>query len=65
MPPLPKRKRSKARQGDRQAHTALKMPNTSPCPNCGNAKIAHRACTACGYYNGRQVAEPRRRAETQ
>ena len=25
------------------------------CPNCGAYHLPHRACKACGMYNGRQV----------
>ena len=25
------------------------------CPKCGEMKLAHRMCKACGYYNGREV----------
>ncbi|MFN3270481.1 MAG: 50S ribosomal protein L32 [Candidatus Kapaibacteriota bacterium] len=25
------------------------------CPQCGAAKLPHRACPECGYYNGRKI----------
>jgi ribosomal protein L32 len=31
------------------------------CPNCGAAKIAHKACGFCGYYKGRVVIAKRAR----
>lgn len=55
MPPLPKRKLSRRRQGNRRAH---KMPGAlalTLCPNCQNPKLPHRACPTCGTYAGRQV----------
>jgi large subunit ribosomal protein L32 len=55
--PNPKRRHSKARRDRRRAHDALPQPATSTCPNCGEAKIPHRACAKCGYYRGRQVVE--------
>ncbi len=29
----------------------------SECPQCHEAKLAHRVCPQCGYYGGRQVHE--------
>ena len=25
------------------------------CPNCGEYNLAHRVCSACGFYDGKQV----------
>jgi large subunit ribosomal protein L32 len=25
------------------------------CSNCGEYNLTHRVCSACGYYNGKQV----------
>jgi large subunit ribosomal protein L32 len=55
--PNPKRRHSKARRDKRRAHDALARPATSTCPNCGEAKMPHRACPKCGHYRGRQVIE--------
>ena len=55
--PNPKRRHSKARRDKRRAHDAIARPATSTCPNCGEAKLPHRACGHCGYYRGRQVIE--------
>jgi len=27
------------------------------CPNCGEMKLAHVVCKACGYYDGKLVRE--------
>lgn len=59
MPPLPKRKLSRARQGDRRAHRMPAFPSLTLCPDCGNPKLPHRACPTCGTYAGRQVLPPR------
>ena len=45
---VPKRKISKARRDKRRNGMAK-------CPKCGEMKLAHRMCKACGYYNGREV----------
>ncbi len=53
---VPKRKTSKARRDKRRSAVwKLQAPALSKCPNCGEFKLAHRACTNCGMYRGRQV----------
>jgi large subunit ribosomal protein L32 len=54
---LPKRRSSKARQGNREAGKALKVPNLIPCPNCQELMKPHHICPECGYYAGREVVE--------
>ena len=52
----PKGKVSKARKNSRRsAHWKLSMPGMAKCPSCGEYKMPHRVCTACGKYNGRVV----------
>ena len=53
----PKRRHSKARRNKRRAHDALDRPAASTCANCGEIKIPHRACRACGFYRDREVVE--------
>ena len=55
--PNPKRRHSKARTAKRRAHDFLKQPGLSLCPNCHEAKLAHRVCPRCGHYKGKQVME--------
>lgn len=55
--PNPKRRHSKARRDRRRAHDALNTPGTSVCANCGEPKLSHRVCAACGHYRGRQVVK--------
>jgi large subunit ribosomal protein L32 len=57
MAPLPKRKTSKARKGERRSHMALSRPALDSCPQCHSPKLAHRVCRTCGTYNGRTVIE--------
>ncbi len=55
---VPKRKTSKARRDKRRnSHWKLTEPGVVPCPNCGELRMPHRVCRACGYYNGRKVLE--------
>ena len=53
---VPKRKTSKARRDKRRSNVwKLETPGIVACPNCGAYRLPHRACKACGTYNGRQV----------
>ena len=53
----PKRRHSKTRRNKRRTHDALRRVGTSVCDNCGEVKLPHRICGACGYYRGREVVE--------
>lgn len=55
MPPLPKKKHSKKRQGGRSAHFGMKPLTLTQCSQCPTLRLPHRACPACGYYNGRSI----------
>jgi large subunit ribosomal protein L32 len=39
----------------RRAHHRLRPVNASECPNCGEFKLPHHICQACGHYHGREV----------
>lgn len=53
---VPVRRTSKTRRDKRRASTwRLEAPQIQKCKNCGEYKRAHRLCSSCGYYNGRQV----------
>lgn len=45
------RRVSKTRKAKRRTH--YKLPNVTmvKCPSCGEFKLPHHACEACGYYN--------------
>lgn len=53
---VPKRKTSEARRDKRRnSHWKLSLPSMVKCPRCGEYKLSHKVCKACGYYNGREV----------
>lgn len=53
---VPKRKTSKARRDKRRtAKERMTITNVMECPQCHEAKLPHRVCGSCGYYNGKQV----------
>jgi large subunit ribosomal protein L32 len=64
---VPKRRVSKARQGERRAHLAIGAPALVECDHCHELKRAHHVCPTCGYYNGREAVsiEPVSPAESQ
>jgi large subunit ribosomal protein L32 len=52
---LPKKKISKSRRDLRRANDRLKPTGYHECANCGEMKLPHHVCRACGYYDGREV----------
>lgn len=40
---------------NRRSHHALRGAASTVCQNCGARMMSHRACAACGKYNGREV----------
>ena len=52
---VPKRRTSKARKRSRKANWKVALPGIVGCPQCHEAKLAHRVCKHCGYYDGKQV----------
>lgn len=54
--PNPKRKHTASRRDSRRAaNWKIEAPNANKCPNCGAAKMPHRICPSCGFYNGKLV----------
>jgi large subunit ribosomal protein L32 len=52
---VPKRKTSPSKRNMRRSHHALKPTQFQECPNCGELKLPHNLCAACGHYNGREI----------
>jgi large subunit ribosomal protein L32 len=52
---VPKAKVSKSKRNMRRSHDRLRPVNLAECSNCGELKLPHHICQACGYYNGREV----------
>ncbi len=57
--PNPKRRHSKSRSAKRRTHYKAVTPSVSNCQNCGEIKLQHRACPACGFYKGRTIYIPK------
>ena len=53
---VPKRKVSSARQNKRRSNVwKMEALALVKCPKCGEYKVPHRVCKACGFYDGRDV----------
>ncbi|MFC1727217.1 50S ribosomal protein L32 [Patescibacteria group bacterium] len=55
MGALPKRRISTGRKGRRRSAINLKKPRLNSCPNCGQPKALHQACSHCSYYKGKSI----------
>lgn len=53
--PLPKRKKSISKKNMRRSHDQLAAPQLAKCPKCGEPRLPHHVCPACGFYKGRLV----------
>lgn len=54
--PVPKKRQSPRRRNMRRAnHDRMDPPSVTSCPNCGEPKMPHRVCKACGQYRERVV----------
>jgi large subunit ribosomal protein L32 len=51
--PVPRNRMSNARKNSRRAHHAKSPKSLGTCSNCGSPKLSHRACPACGFYDGK------------
>ena len=54
---VPKKKVSKSRRGQRRSHDAFRATALVECSNCGEMKLPHHICPACGHYKGREVID--------
>jgi large subunit ribosomal protein L32 len=54
---VPKKRTSKMRRNRRRAaNNKLRQPvQVILCPKCKEPILPHRACSACGFYAGREV----------
>lgn len=52
---VPRKKVSKSKRNMRRSHHRLRPVNAVECSNCGELKLPHHICQACGHYNGREV----------
>jgi len=53
----PKKRGTKSKRDKGRIHIFLKEPNLNKCSKCGALRLAHSACSSCGYYKGREVVD--------
>ena len=55
---VPKKRTSKSRKNMRRSHDGIQYSAAvHACPECGEPKLRHHVCAACGSYRGRQVLD--------
>ena len=54
---------NRSQTGHTRSHHALKAQGLNTC-ECGAPRVSHRACPACGRYNGRVVLDLAGKAAT-
>jgi large subunit ribosomal protein L32 len=47
----------RTRTNNRRSSHKLSVSALSVCPQCHKAKMPHRVCGECGYYNGKEIIE--------
>ncbi|MBN1902106.1 50S ribosomal protein L32 [Candidatus Sumerlaeota bacterium] len=47
---VPRRRHSHLRRDKARTHKKLKTLSVNRCPKCGEPKLPHRICSACGVY---------------
>jgi len=55
--PVPKKKTTSGKRGQRRSHDRLDPTANSACPNCGEPRQPHRVCPSCGQYKETQALE--------
>lgn len=55
---VPRKKISRSKRDMRRAHDALPQAAPTECPNCGELRLSHHICKACGHYGDREMVVP-------
>lgn len=56
-------RKTRSKRNMRRSHDALKAVANAECPNCGEPKLPHHVCAACGHYDGREIVAPAAEAD--
>jgi large subunit ribosomal protein L32 len=60
---VPKRRTTRSKRNMRRANHDKVVPvQLVACSNCGEPRVPHRACPACGFYDGKAVAKAKTKA---
>jgi large subunit ribosomal protein L32 len=52
---VPKKRTTRAAQGQRRSHDALTAVDLTKCQSCSKPVQPHTVCMACGQYRGRKL----------
>tara|TARA_B100000989_G_scaffold289881_1_gene262338 strand:- start:706 stop:903 length:198 start_codon:yes stop_codon:yes gene_type:complete len=52
---VPKRKTSPSRRNKRRSHDFIRPSHFHECSNCGELKLSHHVCPACGFYSKKEI----------
>ena len=52
---VPKRKTTPSKRRQRRSHDSLNISSLTECDNCGELKLSHQICPACGYYSKKEI----------
>jgi|OM-RGC.v1.035306270 ribosomal protein L32 len=52
---VPKSKITRSKRGMRRSHDALRVASFDECSNCGELKLPHHLCYACGHYGSKEI----------
>ncbi|MDD6302822.1 MAG: 50S ribosomal protein L32 [Bacillales bacterium] len=58
---VPARRTSKTTKRMRRTHFKLNVTGLVKCSNCGATIVSHRVCPECGYYDGKQVVDVKKK----
>ena len=58
---VPFRRTSKTTKRMRRTHFKLSVTGLTKCGNCGATIVSHRVCPECGYYDGKQVVDVKKK----
>lgn len=63
---VPKKRSSRSVRDMRRAHHAIEATAAVElCPGCGEPKLRHRMCEACGQYRGMQIVTVEAKGESE
>lgn len=60
---VPARRTSKTRKRLRRTHFKLESTTLVKCSHCGASIQPHTVCPGCGYYNGKQVLNIKKKSK--
>lgn len=61
--PNPKKRKTPSSTRRGRSHLALKKVNLTKCPKCGEMRLPHTACKACGSYKSKDIVKVKSKAQ--